>query len=293
MRSHIIIPVLCAAGLILSACGKTGDEPAPAASGETTTTAAATTTTAAETTAAAAETSKAAETSAAAFTEGAKTDSAAETAAEETKPADDRPTTPDITAEQAQKIADEGMACVHENDALGIVQKTTYGTIMRCSNDEDVPDKSDEGLAKWLSDFWEKDSLYHDMRACYPFQLYVTHSGEPDDYFGYACKNPAPMTENEVAAFNMIMDYMAQATAEDGESIQVFPSIVDGYSFDIVYDSGRESPPYKAYVLKTEDSGEYKLDLFYTQYANAAKGFIALTEMGKAEDSAAVDNEDQ
>ena len=281
MRSHIIIPLLCAAGLILSACGETGGDSAPAETTAAETTAAETTAKAAETTAA-----EASQAESAAETTAATTSAAAETTAApaETQP-EDKPTAPAITAGEAQKIADEGMACVHGNDALGIVQKTTYGTVLRCSDGDDITDKSDEGLAKWLADFWEKDSLYHDMRACYPFQLYVTHTGEPDDYFGYTCQTPVPMTELEVASYNMIMDYMAQATAEDGESIQSFPAIVDGYSFDIVYDDGRESPQYKAYVLKTEESGEYKLDLFYTQYANAAKGFIAISEMGKTQDS--------
>lgn len=193
---------------------------------------------------------------------------------------DTAPTKPSISVEEAQKIADNGMSSVHNKDALSIIQNTTYGEVLKIASKGEIKDTSDEGCAKWLEEFWEKDKYYHDMRACYPFQLFVTHNeSNSDNYFDYECKNPKPMTEAEVNGHNNILQYM---NSMSNEELSV-PKIIDGYSFDIVYTNGRESPDYKAYVLKTEGSDTYKLDLFYTQYAYAASSWIIMNEYSKTE----------
>ena len=198
---------------------------------------------------------------------------------------DTPPTSPTITAEEAQKIADEGMSYIQNKDARNIVLNTTYGDALRLSADGQIEDTSDDGLVKWLEQFWEKDKYYHDMRACYPFQLLVTHgkddSDSNDDYFNFTCKNPKPMTTAEVEGHNNIISYMYEATKDENTTDIKIPKIVDGYSFDIVYNYNRESPVYKMYVIKTDISDEYKLDTFFTQYAYVAAGFMALSQMSK------------
>lgn len=198
---------------------------------------------------------------------------------------DTPPTSPTITAEEAQKIANEGMSYIQNKDARNIVLRTTYGEALRLSADGQIEDTSDDGLVKWLEQFWEKDKYYHDMRACYPFQLLVTHgkddSDSNDDYFNFTCKNPKPMTTAEVEGHNNIISYMYEATKDENTTDIKIPKIVDGYSFDIVYNYNRESPVYKMYVIKTDISDEYKLDTFFTQYAYVAAGFMALSQMSE------------
>ena len=198
---------------------------------------------------------------------------------------DTPPTSPTITAEEAQKIADEGISWVQNKDARNIVLHTTYGDALRISANGQIEDTSEDGLVNWLEQFWKNDKYYHDMRACYPFQLLVTHgkddSDSNDDYFNFTCRNPKPMTTAEVEGHNNIISYMQQITEDSSTKDVKIPKIIDGYSFDIVYNYDRPSPVYKMYVIKTDISDEYKLDMFFTQYAYVAAGFMALSQMSE------------
>ena len=196
----------------------------------------------------------------------------------------DKATTPSISAEEAQKIANECLGYVMSNDALGILKTSTYKEYIVTASDEVSESTTDEEIAKLLSGSWEKDKTYGDMRGSFPFFLYSTANSEYN-YFDYRCENPLPMTETEVKNINAVVEYMFNmfADSEDRPEGSIDPQkIIDGYSFDIVYNvDGVESPDYKAYVVKTTAGDDYKYDLFYSPYAHASLGFVALSELAK------------
>ena len=230
------------------------------------------------------EASATAETASETASETAESLPAEETQTLETTEPESIPTTPSITAEEAQAIADAGMQAVHENDAMYIIQHTTYGAVTRSIPDDSVPDRSDEGLASWLTSSW-KEGQHHNMNDCHPFFLFTT-SQEDSDFFNFTCQNPVPMTNIEVENFNAILQYAAEYFSKEDETKKImFPEIIDGYSFDMVYEDGTTKENMKMYVLKTTDSEEYQFDLYYTPYAHSAVGFLALTQMASEQET--------
>lgn len=203
-----------------------------------------------------------------------------EISAEETTEAD-TPTTPAISAEEAQILADNGMEYVHTNNALAIIQNTTYGEVTRLIPDASVPDRSDEALAEWLEKSW-KEGSHHNMNDCSPFFLYTLRDAE-SNFFDFSCQNPKPMTTVEVLNLNAILKKSIEFFSEDEGSNSLegfsYPEIIDGYSFDMVYEDGTIKENKKMYVLKTSASDDYRFDLYYAPYADSVVGFLALAQL--------------
>lgn len=209
----------------------------------------------------------------------------------QTEISDGVPTAPLISAEEAQKIADKSMEYVHTNNAAGIISDTTYGECMKVFAHSSEAEElgitdSDEDLTIWLETTWANNEYYHDMQACYPFDLYVMNHPVPEEhiieinFFDFQCVNPVPMTDIEVNNINGIIQYMTEYYADDEEQIAQLPTIIDGYQFDIQRNDGLESDYNRIFVVRTSASGDkYMLDLFYAPYSQVAMGFIALSEV--------------
>ena len=224
------------------------------------------------------------------------TESVSETETQTSEPSIEAiPMTPAITAEEAQKIADEGMEYVRTNNALAIIRNTTYGEVTRLIPDDSISDRSDESLVAWLEKTWE-EGKHHNMNDCYPYFLYTTQDAE-SNFFNFTCQNPVPMTNIEVQNINAILAKAIEyfSDDEDGQSLKgfKFPEIIDGYSFDMVYEDGTIKENMKMYVLKTTASDAYQFDLYYAPYVNAAVGFFALAgmaeQMSEAETTIGID----
>ena len=192
---------------------------------------------------------------------------AAEAETEETTEKDSNPELPaDITAEQAQEIADNGIKALKEQDIDGIIKYTTMADMFRLEN----PEATDEEIVEEIKAAMAEEGTDTDMLSMY---------GEGENAFDFKLTDPVLMTENDAAKINDLFALMKEEATEEFPAPD-FPEITGGYKFKVDYsesslDESMQDNGAWMYVLCT--NGEYRLDIVYSLMAEIYGMFSDMT----------------
>lgn len=211
-------------------------------------------------------------------TTAAETETEAE--AEETTKKDSSPELPaDITAEQAQEIADNGIKALKEQDIDGIIKYTTMADMFRLEN----PEATDEEIVEEIKAAMAEEGTDTDMLSMY---------GEGENAFDFKLTDPVLMTENDAAKINDLFTLMKEEATEESPAPD-FPEITGGYKFKVDYsesslDESMQDSGAWMYVLCT--NGEYRLDIVYSLMAEIY-GMFSDMASGLEEQAASMETE--
>lgn len=206
-----------------------------------------------------------------------------ETETEETTEKDSSPELPaDITAEQAQEIADNGIKALKEQDIDGIIKYTTMADMFRLEN----PEATDEEIVEEIKAAMAEEGTDTDMLSMY---------GEGENAFDFKLTDPVLMTENDAAKINDLFTLMKEEATEESPAPD-FPEITGGYKFKVDYsesslDESMQDNGAWMYVLCT--NGEYRLDIVYSLMAEIYGMFSDMTvDMEEQTDTSETVSED-
>lgn len=200
-------------------------------------------------------------------TETEEKTTAAEAETEETTEKDSSPELPaDITAEQAQEIADNGIKALKEQDIDGIIKYTTMADMFRLEN----PEATDEEIVEEIKAAMAEEGTNTDMLSMY---------GEGENAFDFKLTDPVLMTENDAAKINDLFALMKEEATEESPAPD-FPEITGGYKFKVDYsesslDESMQDNGAWMYVLCT--NGECRLDIVYSLMAEIYGMFSDMT----------------